>query len=76
MSISHPINHLGLIWYHSEPSDVPYSPNKFLALDFFCRFLHQDGSKILSLQVPKRNVCSLNFVVNTVVLQYCVYYEI
>ena len=27
--------HLGLIWYHSEPSDVPYSPNQFLALDFF-----------------------------------------
>ena len=27
--------HLGQIWYHSEPSDVPYSPNQFLALDFF-----------------------------------------
>ena len=27
--------HLGLICYHSEPSDVPYSPNHFLALDFF-----------------------------------------
>ena len=25
---------LGLIWYHSEPSDVPYSPNQFLALEF------------------------------------------
>ena len=36
--------HLGTIWYHSEPSDVPYSPNQFLALDFFCRFLQQDGS--------------------------------
>ena len=22
-------------WYHSEPSDIPYSPNQFLALDFF-----------------------------------------
>ena len=21
--------------HHSEPSDVPYSPNQFLALDFF-----------------------------------------
>ena len=27
--------HLGAIWYHSEYSDVPYSPNQFLALDFF-----------------------------------------
>ena len=27
--------HLGPIWYHSEPSDVPYSTNQFLALDFF-----------------------------------------
>ena len=27
--------HLGPIWYHLEPSDVPYSSNQFLALDFF-----------------------------------------
>ena len=27
--------HLGLIWYHSDPSYVPHSPNQFLALDFF-----------------------------------------
>ena len=27
--------YLGPIWYHSEPSDLPYSPNQFLALDFF-----------------------------------------
>ena len=27
--------HLGPIWYHSEPSDVPYSPNQILGLDFF-----------------------------------------
>ena len=36
--------HLGSIWYHSEPSDVPYSPNQFLGWDFFCRFLQQTGS--------------------------------
>ena len=36
--------HLGLIWHHSEPSDVPYSPNQFLALDFFCHFLQQHCS--------------------------------
>ena len=27
--------HLGPIWYHPEPSDVPYSPNQFLGWDFF-----------------------------------------
>ena len=26
---------LGSIWYPSEPSDVPYSPNQFLGWDFF-----------------------------------------
>ena len=35
---------LGPIWYHSEPSDVPYSPNQFLGWDFFCCFLQQTGS--------------------------------
>ena len=33
--MSDPLNHLGSIWYQSEPSDVPYSPNQYLALDFF-----------------------------------------
>ena len=37
--------HLGSIWYHSEPSDVPYSPNQFLGWDFFCHFLQQDSSR-------------------------------
>ena len=27
--------HLGQIWYHSEPSDVPYSQNQFLGWDLF-----------------------------------------
>ena len=27
--------YLGPIWYHSEPSDVPYYPNQFLGWDFF-----------------------------------------
>ena len=37
--------HLGPILYHSEPSNVPSSPNQFLGWDFFCRFLQQDGSR-------------------------------
>ena len=36
--------HLGPIWYHSEPSDVPYLPNQFFGWDFFCPFLQQDDS--------------------------------
>ena len=29
---------LGPIWYHSEPSEVPYSPNQYLDRDFFATF--------------------------------------
>ena len=36
--------HLGPIFYHSEPSDVPYSPNQFLGWNFFCCFLQQTSS--------------------------------
>jgi hypothetical protein len=43
MSMSDPLDHLGSIWYHSEPSDVPYSANQFLGWDFFCHFLQQDS---------------------------------
>ena len=46
MGINMGINHLGCIWYHSEPLDVPCSPNQFLGWDFFCRFLQQTGSSI------------------------------
>ena len=38
--------HSAPIWYHSEPSDVPYSPNQFFALDFFGRFLQQGSSNL------------------------------
>ena len=44
MSMNDPLDHLGSIWYHSESSDVPYSPNQFLGWDFFCSFLRQDCS--------------------------------
>ena len=36
--------HLGPIWYHLELSDILYSLNQFLALDFFWLFLQQDCS--------------------------------
>ena len=39
-----PHAHLGTIWYHSKPSDVPYSPHPFLGWDFFRPFLKKDSS--------------------------------
>jgi hypothetical protein len=42
--MSDAFNHLGSIWYHSEPSDIPNSQNQFLGWDFFCHFLQQDSS--------------------------------
>ena len=36
-SVRDPINHLGSILYHSEPSD------------FFCCFLQQDGSGLIQI---------------------------
>ena len=45
MNMSDPLYHLGSNWYHSEPLEVPYLPNQFFGLDFFCRFLQQTGSK-------------------------------
>ena len=41
--------HFGQIWYHSEPADVPYSPNQFLGLDFFYSFLQQTPNLCLAL---------------------------
>ena len=29
------------IWNHSEPSEVPYSPNQFLGWDFFAAFYNK-----------------------------------
>ena len=38
--------HLGPIWYHSESSDLPYSPNQFLGWDFFFHVLQQDSTSM------------------------------
>ena len=46
--------HLGSIWYHSEPSDVPYSPNQFLGWDFFATFY----SKTALVSRPGRQIAS------------------
>ena len=36
--------HLGPIWYHSEPSDVPYSQNLPKPISWFGLFLQQNNS--------------------------------
>ena len=45
--------HLGPIWYHSEPSDVPYSPNQFLGWNFFA----VSYSKLALVATVSRLVC-------------------
>ena len=35
---------LGSIWNPPEPSDVPYSPNQSLLMNYFCCSLQKDGS--------------------------------
>ena len=50
--------HLGPIWYHSEHSDVPYSPKQTVH-ELFCRFLQQTGSNLAAmatLYIFKRTV--------------------
>ena len=42
--------HLGPIWYHSEPSDVPYSENLPRPISWFGLFLQQnDSSKVQTI---------------------------
>ena len=36
-----------LIWDQFGIIHIPYSPNQFLGLDFFCRFLEQTSSTII-----------------------------
>ena len=38
--------HLGPIWYHLEPSDVPYSENLPEPISWFGLFLQQNDSRI------------------------------
>ena len=35
MNMSDSFNHLGSIWYQSEPLEFPYCPNQSLGLDLF-----------------------------------------
>ena len=44
MTRSDPFDHLGLIWYHSEPSNVRYSKNLPRQISWFGLFLEQNDS--------------------------------
>ena len=44
--------HLGPFWYHSEPSDVPYSENLLRPISWFGLFLQQNDSNTNSEMVP------------------------
>ena len=45
--------HLGPIWYHSEPLDVPYSQNLPRPISWFGLFLQQnDSSKNINYFCP------------------------
>ena len=50
----------GPIWYHSEPADVPFSPNQILALNLFCRLLQQDCYSSIS-EVDYMKLQNLHF---------------
>ena len=48
MSMRDPLNHLGSIWYQSEPLETPISKTRVSCLGLFCHSLQQTGSKTLS----------------------------
>ena len=48
MSMSDPLDHLESILNHSEPLEIPYSPNQEVVMHFFCRFLQQTDSSLYS----------------------------
>ena len=70
--------HLGPIWYHKEPSEIPYSPNKFLCWDFFAvsyskTALHKKWSKIAGFyiyKISKKKILCGNFYMAKIVQFY------
>ena len=48
--------HSGPIWYHSEPSDVPYSQNLPRPISWFGLFLQQNNSRRFQKCEVKENL--------------------
>ena len=42
--------HLGSIWYHSGPSDIPYYPNQFFGWDFFLPLLTANPALVVKIR--------------------------
>ena len=55
MNMSDSFNHLGSIWYQSEPLEVPYCPNQFLGLNFFAVSYSKPALAIYSNQECFKN---------------------
>ena len=51
-----PLNHLGSIWYHSEPSDVRYSENLIRPISWFGLFLQQNDSNYTGFTIMMSNL--------------------
>ena len=63
-------NHLASIWYHSEPLEVPYSPNQFLGWHFFAVSYSKPAlgpsnrlKQQIKLQSTKRQYPLINYLV-------------
>ena len=50
MSMSNPLNHLGSIWYHSEPSESPISQTSFLTRTFLSLFTANGSSDLFQIE--------------------------
>ena len=55
MNVSDPLNHLGLILYHSEPLEVPYFPNQFTE-GGFASFLSGEFTNMAVINPPERKL--------------------
>ena len=55
-----PLNHLGSIWYHSEPVEVSYSPNQFLGWDFFAVSYSKLALELYYCDLTKKNLQKCN----------------
>ena len=54
--------HLGPIWYHSEPSDVPYSQNYPRPISRFGLFLQQTDSSEIRVKQIRVNQTNVNVI--------------
>ena len=64
------MQYLEPIWYHLEHSDITYSPNQFLGLDFFVASYSKSSIKHCSFYLilwhnTDMHVCIQDFIIHT-----------